>query len=88
MAEETQKPAAPPAKAAAHETVQSAQRTEKAVDKESEKAAQDKPLERKTGQDFEVGGEEEPGFLSGGGTVGRGRPAVAGPGRQVRLRAG
>jgi hypothetical protein len=61
MAEETQKPA--PAREAAKETVVAAEKTVKAVD--SEKAEKEEPLERRTAQDFEVGGEEEA-FLSGG----------------------
>jgi hypothetical protein len=66
MAEETQKPA--PAREAAKETVVAAEKTVKAVDKEGEKAAAEQPLERRTAQDFEVGGTEEM-FLPGGSTA-------------------
>jgi hypothetical protein len=67
MAEEkTEKPA--PVKSAAQDTVQAAEKTVEAVErdeKRSEKAEKEQPLERKTAQDFEVGGAEEA-FLSGG----------------------
>jgi hypothetical protein len=55
-------------KGAAQETVQAAERTVEAAEKDekrAEKASEEKPLERRTSQDFEVGGEEEA-WLSGG----------------------